>query len=102
MTDKEWMKNIKNISNKELFDSLEHFGFDSYYKDLWYATVKELKRRLKRSKGRWKKLEGVDPIYACSCCDWHSFHVEHYKFCPNCGADMRGKEKVVRPLDKSK
>ena len=46
MTDKEWIKNIKNISDKELLESLEYM-YASYYPDLVLACVKELRRRLK-------------------------------------------------------
>lgn len=46
MTDDEYVKNISNISNEELFDNLEDIGHDMYYDRIWKATIKELKRRL--------------------------------------------------------
>lgn len=42
----------------------------------------------KRPRGEW--VEGTQG-YFCSKCDYYdNQHYEH-KYCPNCGADMRGK-----------
>ena len=48
-----------------------------------------------RKKGKWIKL--YEGNYKCSeCGDWWGIDnnemVEDFKFCPNCGADMRGEE----------
>lgn len=55
-----------------------------------------------RKKGRWVKMTGMMPPeyfghYECSECLWHLSHHDKTKenelrFCPNCGADMRGEE----------
>lgn len=47
----------------------------------------------KNVKGKWVKLYAGN--YKCSVCgDWwgndNNEMVEDFKFCPNCGADMRG------------
>lgn len=47
MTDKEWIEQIKNVSDKELMEHLEWCGHDGYYSDLYYPIVKEIKRRLR-------------------------------------------------------
>ena len=35
---------------------------------------------------------GSSAGYRCSICGRDYFHVDGMNFCPNCGADMRGKE----------
>ena len=47
MTDKEWIEQIKTISDEELMEELEWCGHDGYYNDIYYAIVKEIKRRLR-------------------------------------------------------
>lgn len=47
MTDKEWVEQIKTISNEELMEKLEWCGHDGYYNDIYYPIVKEIKRRLR-------------------------------------------------------
>lgn len=57
----------------------------------------------KREKGKWYKPTGMMPPehfgrHRCSKCDEFAMHDwKHHKeqltdFCPNCGADMRGKQ----------
>ena len=46
MTDKEWIAQIKIVSNKELLNALENCGYDSYYSDIYNAVLDELERRL--------------------------------------------------------
>ncbi len=46
MSDEEYIKNISSISTEELFNSLEYYGYDSYYSELWRATIEELKKRI--------------------------------------------------------
>ena len=54
MTDKEYIENIDKVDTNTLFENLEYYGFDSYYRDLWYATIEELKKRIEiRPKGEW-------------------------------------------------
>lgn len=40
--------------------------------------------------GEWKKVNDKYPRYVCTSCN-HLYNNIEYKFCPNCGADMRGK-----------
>lgn len=49
--------------------------------------------------GRWIKDQRkskfhIEPVYICSCCReqeaWGEMELSNY--CPNCGADMRGKK----------
>lgn len=51
-----------------------------------------------RKKGKWID-EGIygeghsERAIRCSNCDWYYIgYLDDYKFCPNCGADMRGEE----------
>ena len=55
MTDEEWIKNIKNISDQELIEELDNCGHDGYYNDLYYSVVDEIKRRL----GMEKKMKAI-------------------------------------------
>ena len=94
MTDKEYIKNISSISTEDLFNSLEYYGYDSYYAELWEATIEELKKRIgTRPQGKWLKY-GVGG-FKCSICGRGiatSISEENpskdYPFC-HCGADMR-------------
>lgn len=66
MTDKEYIENIDKVDTDTLFANLEYYGFDSYYKDLWYATIEELKKRVKRTQEEepntaWDTDEPQDP-----------------------------------------
>ena len=46
MTDKEWLEEIKTMSNEELIEELEYCGHDGYYNSTYYPIIEELKRRL--------------------------------------------------------
>lgn len=41
--------------------------------------------------GRWKQAYNNYPKYVCSNCNY-LFNNKSFKFCPNCGAKMDGKE----------
>ena len=47
MSDKEWLEQIKSVSDKELMEHLEWCGHDNYYNDLYEPIIKEIKRRLR-------------------------------------------------------
>lgn len=56
---------------------------------------------VERKKGEWqivKNADGATHDYRCSACHRYRFHNgemrNKYKFCPNCGADMRGEKDV--------
>jgi hypothetical protein len=54
--------------------------------------------------GKWERTnitcEDGWALYRCTNCDWHTTYYYSfsasptYNFCPNCGADMRGKEHI--------
>lgn len=99
MSDEEYIKNISSVSTEELFNSLEYYGYDSYYTVLWRATIEELKKRSEeRPHGEWKG-NNFDEHY-CSLCGHSALYEEepddYYEaqsdFCPNCEADMRGEK----------
>ena len=46
MSDKEWLEQIKSVSDEELMEHLEWCGHDNYYNDLYEPIIKEIKRRL--------------------------------------------------------
>lgn len=81
--------------------------FDSYIKEeedkQAQMVAKNIKRAIKkmpsdkmveRKRGKWIEGNGVDYV-RCGCChknyDWVS-QAQYYNFCPNCGADMRGRD----------
>ena len=48
-----------------------------------------------RKKGKWKCSDDMYETATCSCCGYDTNEPwgwirEHFLFCPNCGADMRG------------
>jgi hypothetical protein len=45
----------------------------------------------KQSEGEWidMKIFGIE-VPVCSVCEAESSYYEHYAFCPNCGAKMKG------------
>ena len=47
---------------------------------------------VERKRGEWIDA-GQYPFDACSLCGCNVDSYEEYNYCPNCGADMRGKDK---------
>ena len=48
-----------------------------------------------RKTGKWIDItnyESLDEEYKCSVCGYELYYSYPTKFCPNCGADMRGEE----------
>lgn len=45
----------------------------------------------KQKEGEWIKKYDKAPRYVCSICN-HLFNNKEYKYCPNCGAKMKGAE----------
>ena len=79
--------------------------------DLGYREVEDIKNHVRemptiepeRKKGKWikrdvhRQIHGIScsaPNWQCSVCKKWWFHngegLKWYKFCPECGADMRG------------
>ena len=56
-----------------------------------FAEAKEL---FKRPKGEWLDIYESHIAYQCSNCKRQMPVPSYFKFCPNCGADMRGEENV--------
>lgn len=93
MTDEEYISNIRKIGTDELFQQLESFGYDPYYGDLWVAVVDELKRRIEeRPQGEWIFIDNEVGWDVCSNCNWTDARCHTWRYCPNCGAYMRGEE----------
>ena len=89
---------------------------ESFYKNIlicWekihpkmWEILKNGKPYEERPQGEWVAREDMDYVdengitnnhFMCKDCGFiHNFidgHTSQYNFCPNCGADMRGKEK---------
>lgn len=58
-----------------------------------FSTAKEVPQRMK---GRWIHTSNIIGYGRCSACGslWNESLVENkfFRFCPRCGADMRGEE----------
>lgn len=83
------------ISRQALLESIERISVKgNVLDDDWvYRFIQEFPSA-ERKKGRWLPDNIVDESYwVCSCCKFPSEAFAAnvlYKFCPNCGADMRG------------
>ena len=44
---------------------------------------------VKQSEGEWEKFQELYPRYVCTACH-HLYNNKEYKFCPSCGAKMKG------------
>lgn len=64
---------------------------DKYGNCMFFQPKPKTKRNSKRPQGEWtiKYINGCS-YYICSVCK--EMHIDKGNFCPNCGADMRGKE----------
>ena len=51
-TDDDFKANINKVDTDELFEQLDFYGCDGYYRDLWYAVIAELKRRLNEKESK--------------------------------------------------
>lgn len=58
MTDKEYIETIPQRSTSYLLDKLDSYGHDSYYRQLYNATMSELVKR-----AMWYKVEDKLPEY---------------------------------------
>ena len=59
--------------------------------DEWkVAEISDLIKAYERPQGEWIKIGEIGLAYKCNKCDEVSVMPEN--FCPNCGADMRGKK----------
>ena len=83
------------VSRADVFDMLDMYPFTEYGE---YETAREIVKRLpsvtpKRKKGKW--LDNYQYGYKCSECGAY-LEIDcgdvEMNFCPNCNADMRGKQ----------
>lgn len=63
MTDKEWIENLPSASNKELMESLDYFGYDSYYRTCREPLVAEITKRLTENEQLKMQIEKM------KCCE---------------------------------
>ena len=88
---------------EEQFDAITDVDFDNTDR-IWFHTKhgKDVEF-IKRKNGKWikrdvpRQIHGIScsaPNWQCSVCKKWWFHngegLKWYKFCPECGADMRG------------
>ena len=52
---------------------------------------KEALKNIKADEGEWKKVSDRYPKYVCTACN-HLGNNRDYRYCPYCGAKMRGGE----------
>ena len=76
--------------NKECRDC-EHFTLPRRINCETFHQAKLLiaKGYRKQSEGAWKKVSEKYPRYVCTACN-HLYNNKEYKYCPNCGARMKG------------
>ena len=78
------------IGIKECIDAV--YGADCAYYDVdGFAIANEIYNAgyRRQSEGEWIKKYDKAPRYVCSACN-HLFNNKEYKYCPNCGAKMKG------------
>ena len=78
----EMARDMVDSDNKEATDALSLF-FVKVAEHLCNAGYR------KQSVGEWIKKYDKAPRYVCSACN-HLFNNKEYKYCPNCGAHMKG------------
>ena len=91
------------ISRQQAFDALHCHFADGFEEDRWWnsthviAALKGLPPAQPECKGWWIEHENADIVdgyyvskYECSCC--HTWKDDNSDYCPDCGADMRGKK----------
>lgn len=85
------IQNLKDIPSAEhlIYEEMEKADIEAK------AYAKGFKEGLEaRKQGEWEVFEDADGIYGlCSVCGYDAdflHYGEPYRFCPNCGSDMRG------------
>ena len=85
------------ISRQAAIEAIMGEPTDAHYPS-WYAERLEQlpSAQPERKKGQWMK-EDRGHVEYCAVCDqcgfdWIWSDREYFKFCPNCGADMRGEQ----------
>ena len=86
MTREEAIKEVKYIR--------ESFAVNEFSDEAMGMAIEALKEQ---KTGKWIKKHGIINCSNCKQCGWsESFEatVHRFKYCPNCGADMRGEDNV--------
>ena len=87
MTDNEWIANVHNFSNSEIFEQLENIGCDGYYRDIWSACIEELQRRVNLTSGDLIRREVINSEIEKRYCSKHCVLPSEEPYCPdNCPA----------------
>ena len=74
-----------NISRQAVLALLKH--------DVWNDVIEAIKALPSTDrKGEWKEDETGNGFWICSSCGFVSGAWLLYKYCPHCGADMRGED----------
>ena len=73
----------------EIFD--EEYGKRRIITADFTAIKMQAKGYRKQSDGRWEKVSDKSPRYRCTICN-HLYNNREYKYCPFCGAKMKGGE----------
>ena len=85
------------ISRQAAIDAIMGEPTDAHYPSWYAAQIEKLpSTQPERKKGQWMK-EDRGHVEYCAVCDqcgfdWIWSDREYFKFCPNCGADMRGEQ----------
>ena len=66
MTDKEWIENLPSVSNEALMETLDYFGYDSYYRTCREPLVAEIAKRLTKNEQLKKQVEEMRCCGNCS------------------------------------
>ena len=86
MTDKEWIENLPSASNKELMESLDYFGYDSYYRTCREPLVAEITKRLTENEQLKMQIEKMKCCDNCANENREDFYDDtwHNDVCVNC------------------
>ena len=89
-----------NSSVRELYEHVQEHGLSNMWSGGVNAAIDTIiavpSAEPERKTGRWEMkpdpYDFFDEIPVCSECGCTTKMREVYKFCPNCGADMRGEQ----------
>ena len=76
-------RNRLGLDELSMIDKVNAFNW--FINNMPLADVVEVRH------GKWEKVSEKYPRYVCTSCR-HLYNNKEYKYCPNCGAKMDGKE----------
>lgn len=86
MTNEEAIKRLKEVQAEFNENWVDYGGINEAFEKAYQALEE-------RPQGEWiPQGDEFSWVFKCSCCGWvdgYPFN-ERHKYCPNCGADMRG------------